>query len=66
MRKLIIPKPNVVTNAPAKPEVKIRLTFYLNGKEAEQLRQICAAEDVSVSHKIRQHVRQLLQHHHQQ
>ena len=65
MRKLIIPKPKVATNAPAKPEVKIRLTFYLNGKEAEQLRQICAAEDISVSHKIRQHVRQLLQHHQQ-
>lgn len=66
MRKLIIPKTNVPTSAaPAKPDVKVRLTFYLNGKEAEQLRQICAAEDISVSHKIRQHVRQLLQHHQQ-
>jgi phage/plasmid primase-like uncharacterized protein len=66
MGKIIISKPKPEPTVVAKPDVKVRLTFYLSVPEAEQLRKICEADDISVSHKIRQHVKQLLQHHHQQ
>ena len=63
MVKLKINKSQLTEVAAVKPDVKVRLTFYLNGNEAEQLRVICEAEDISVSQKIRQHVKQLLHHH---
>ena len=63
MVKLKISKTQLTEVSAVKPDVKVRLTFYLNGNEAEQLRVICEAEDISVSQKIRQHVKQLLHHH---
>lgn len=59
--KLKLAKSKHVQCEPVKPNNKVRLTFYLNGPEAQQLRIMCENEDISVSYKIRQHVRQLLQ-----
>lgn len=47
------------TTTDGKSDIKVRLTFYLSGAEAEQLRLICQQEDISISQKIRKHVKQL-------
>lgn len=65
MYKLRLGKKTIEPKESPTSDVKVRLTFYLKNKEAEQLRSICDAEDISISQKIRQHVRQLLQHHQQ-
>lgn len=40
---------------------KVRITFYLNQQEAEQLIQLSMAGDISISHLVRQHIKFLLQ-----
>lgn len=54
-------QPTTMCNTNDKPDIKVRLTFYLSGAEAEQLRLICQQEDISISQKIRKHVKQLFQ-----
>lgn len=63
MLKLKINKQDLVQEQQRKraAENKVRITFYLNQQEAEQLRQLSMAGDISVSHLVRQHIKFLLQ-----